>query len=37
MKRIPYKEIYGHYRLSYYPSRKYNIDKDGAVIEDEDE
>jgi hypothetical protein len=37
MKKIPYKEVYGHYRIAYYPSRKYSVPIDGAVIEDEEE
>ena len=36
MKKIPYKEIYGHYRISYYPISKQHPTADGATI-DEDE
>lgn len=34
-KHIPYKEIFGWYRLSYYPSnRKYVHNSDDATIDD---
>lgn len=37
-KKIPYREIFGLERLSYYPSnRKYVHNSDDAVIEDDDD
>lgn len=38
MKRIPYKEIFGHNRMSYYPSnKKYVHNSDDAIITEEEQ